>query len=334
MSTGLSGTAATTAARCTAVLDEIEQAVVGKRAALTLILTTVLAGGHVLIEDLPGLGKTLIARSFAAALGLDFTRVQFTPDLLPADLLGTTIYDMASGRFEFRQGPIFTNLVLADEINRTPPKTQAALLEAMAEGQVSIDGETFLLPQPFIVLATDNPIEYEGTYPLPEAQLDRFAIRLQLGYLSERGEAAMLRRRLDRGATMPTVRKVVDADDVIAMRESVEQVSVHDDVLRYVVSLATATRHHPQVAVGASPRSELDLIQLARARALLLGRDYVIPEDVKALATSAVAHRITLRPEMWVRRIQGSDVVEELLRRLPVPRNPETGGPSPEATST
>ncbi|MEB3050235.1 MoxR family ATPase [Mycolicibacter sp. MYC123] len=332
MSTGRSGTAATTAARCTAVLDEIERAVVGKRAALTLILTTVLAGGHVLVEDLPGLGKTLIARSFAAALGLDFTRVQFTPDLLPADLLGTTIYDMASGRFEFRQGPIFTNLVLADEINRTPPKTQAALLEAMAEGQVSIDGATHRLPEPFIVLATDNPIEYEGTYPLPEAQLDRFAIRLQLGYLSERGEAAMLRRRLDRGATMPTVHKVVDADDVIAMRESVEQVSVHDDVLRYVVSLATATRHHPQVAVGASPRSELDLIQLARARALLLGRDYVIPEDVKALATSAVAHRITLRPEMWVRRIQGSDVVEELLRRLPVPRNPETGGPPPEAT--
>ncbi|OBI09159.1 ATPase [Mycolicibacter heraklionensis] len=319
----MSGTAATTAQRCAAVLDEIERAVVGKRPALTLILTTVLAGGHVLIEDLPGLGKTLIARSFAAALGLDFIRVQFTPDLLPADLLGTTIYDMSSGRFEFRRGPIFTNLLLADEINRTPPKTQAALLEAMAEGQVSIDGNTHQLPSPFIVLATDNPIEYEGTYPLPEAQLDRFAIRLRLGYLSEQGEAAMLRRRLDRGAALPTVRKVVDADDLVAMREAVEQVSVHDDVLRYVVSLATGTRRHPQVAVGASPRSELDLVQLARARALLLGRDYVIPEDVKALATSAIAHRITLRPEMWVRRVQGADVVEELLRRLPVPRTPE-----------
>ncbi|ORW23883.1 ATPase [Mycolicibacter nonchromogenicus] len=319
----MSGTAATTAQRCAAVLDEIERAVVGKRPALTLILTTVLAGGHVLIEDLPGLGKTLIARSFAAALGLDFIRVQFTPDLLPADLLGTTIYDMSSGRFEFRRGPIFTNLLLADEINRTPPKTQAALLEAMAEGQVSIDGNTHQLPSPFIVLATDNPIEYEGTYPLPEAQLDRFAIRLRLGYLSEQGEAAMLRRRLDRGAALPTVRKVVGADDLVAMREAVEQVSVHDDVLRYVVSLATGTRRHPQVAVGASPRSELDLVQLARARALLLGRDYVIPEDVKALATSAIAHRITLRPEMWVRRVQGADVVEELLRRLPVPRTPE-----------
>jgi MoxR-like ATPase len=314
-----------TTARAVAVLDEIERVVVGKRAALTLILTTVLARGHVLIEDLPGLGKTLIARSFAAALGLDFTRVQFTPDLLPADLLGSTVYDMQSGRFEFRPGPIFTNLLLADEINRTPPKTQAALLEAMAERQVSIDGETHRLPMPFIVLATDNPIEYEGTYPLPEAQLDRFAIRLELRYLSERDEASMLRRRLDRGSAEPIVNQVVDAHDLLAMRESVEQVSVHEDVLHYVVSLAAASRHHPQVAVGASPRAEIDLVQLARARALLLGRDYVIPEDIKALATPAVAHRITLRPEMWVRKIQGSDVVEDLLRRLPVPR---TGGGS------
>jgi MoxR-like ATPase len=317
--------AATTTARAAAVLDEIERVVVGKRSALMLILTTVLASGHVLIEDLPGLGKTLIARSFAAALGLDFTRVQFTPDLLPADLLGSTIYDMQSGRFEFRPGPIFTNLLLADEINRTPPKTQAALLEAMAERQVSIDGTTHLLPEPFIVLATDNPIEYEGTYPLPEAQLDRFAVRLELRYLSEQDEASMLRRRLDRGSAEPTVNQVVDAHDLLAMREAVEQVSVHEDVLHYVVSLAAATRHHPQVAVGASPRAELDLVQLARARALLLGRDYVIPEDIKALATPAVAHRITLRPEMWVRKIQGSDIVEELLRRLPVPRT--RGGP-------
>lgn len=334
MTGGSAESTATTTARCTAVIDEIERVVVGKRAALTLILTTVLARGHVLIEDLPGLGKTLIARSFAAALGLGFTRVQFTPDLLPADLLGSTVYDMQSNHFEFRRGPIFTNLLLADEINRTPPKTQAALLEAMAEGQVSIDGETHKLPTPFIVLATDNPIEYEGTYPLPEAQLDRFTIRLELRYLSERDEVAMLRRRLDRGSTEPTVSQVVDADDLVAMRESVERVSVHEDVLRYVVSLATATRHHPQVAVGASPRAELDLVQLARARSLLLGRDYVIPEDVKALATPAVAHRITLRPEMWVRRVQGSDVVEDLLRRLPVPRTaqvPETpGGAAPK----
>lgn len=212
--------AATTTAHCEAVLDEIERVVVGKRSALTLILTAVLARGHVLIEDLPGLGKTLIARSFAAALGLDFTRVQFTPDLLPADLLGSTIYDMQSGRFEFRAGPIFTNLLLADEINRTPPKTQAALLEAMAEGQVSIDGQTHKLAMPFIVLATDNPIEYEGTYPLPEAQLDRFAIRLELRYLSERDETSMLRRRLERGSADPTVNQVVDCHDLLAMRES------------------------------------------------------------------------------------------------------------------
>jgi MoxR-like ATPase len=223
--------AATTTAHCEAVLDEIERVVVGKRAALTLILTTVLARGHVLIEDLPGLGKTLIARSFAAALGLQFTRVQFTPDLLPADLLGSTIYDMQSGRFAFRAGPIFTNLLLGDEINRTPPKTQAALLEAMAEGQVSIDGETHKLPTPFVVLATDNPIEYEGTYPLPEAQLDRFAIRLELRYLSEPDETAMLRRRLERGSAEPTINQVVDAHDLLAMRESVEQVTVHEDVL-------------------------------------------------------------------------------------------------------
>jgi MoxR-like ATPase len=316
----MSPSVTTTAAHCDAVLDEIQRVVVGRRPALTLILTALLAGGHVLIEDLPGLGKTLIARCFAAALGLEFKRVQFTPDLLPADLLGSTIYDMQSGRFEFRHGPIFGNLLLADEINRTPPKTQAALLEAMAERQVSIDGVTHRLPEPFIVLATDNPIEYEGTYPLPEAQLDRFTIRLELRYLTERDEASMLRRRLDRGSAEPTVERVVDADGLLAMRESVEQVTVHEDVLQYVVSLAVASRQHPQVAVGASPRAELDLVQLARARALLVGRDYVIPEDVKALAVPAMAHRISLRPEMWVRQVRTADVVEELLRRLPVPR--------------
>ncbi len=290
---------ATTTALCESVLDEIGRVVVGKRPALNLILITVLARGHALIEDLPGLGKTLIAKSFATALGLEFTRVQFTPDLLPADLLGSTIYDMQGGRFEFRRGPIFTNLLLGDEINRTPPKTQAALLEAMAEQQVSIDGVT---------------------YPLPEAQLDRVAIRLELKYLSEQEEATMLRRRLDRGSRVPVVQQMVDASDLLAMQESVEQVTVHDDVLQYVVSLAGATRKHPQVAVGASPRAELDLVQLARARAMLLGRDYVIPEDVKALAVPTMAHRISLRPEMWVRRVQGADVVDELLRRLPVPR--------------
>ncbi|KKE98300.1 MoxR family ATPase [Mycolicibacterium obuense] len=311
---------ASTTAACEAVLDEIGRAVVGKREALTLILITVLARGHVLVEDLPGLGKTLIAKSFAAALGLRFTRVQFTPDLLPADLLGSTIYDMQSGRFEFRGGPVFTNLLLGDEINRTPPKTQAALLEAMAERQVSIDGVTHRLPEPFLVLATDNPIEYEGTYPLPEAQLDRFALRLELKYLSAEDETTMLRRRLQRGSAPPEVTEVVSAQELLAMQESVELVTVHDDVLTYVVALATASRHHPQVAVGASPRAELDLVQLARARAVLQGRDFVVPEDVKALAVPVMAHRISLRPEMWVRKVAGADVVDDLLRRTPVPR--------------
>ncbi|MCH9720869.1 MAG: MoxR family ATPase [Actinomycetia bacterium] len=321
--TGAGSRATSTTALCEAVLDEVERAVVGKRGALTLLLTSVLAGGHVLIEDLPGTGKTLIARSMAAALGLRFTRVQFTPDLLPADLLGSTIYDMRSGHFEFRRGPIFTNLLMADEINRTPPKTQAALLEAMAEHQVSMDGETHRLPSPFIVIATDNPIEFEGTYPLPEAQLDRFAVKVTLDYLTEIDEAAMLRRRLQRGSAEVEINEVVDAEQLVTMRESVEDVSVHEDVLRYVVSLATATRTHPQLVVGASPRAELDLVQLARARALLSGRDFVLPEDVKALAVPALGHRITLRPEMWVRSLHGTDVVEQLLRRVPVPRASE-----------
>ena len=311
-----------TTARAEAVIDELERVVVGKRDKLTMVLLTILAGGHVLIEDLPGLGKTLIARSFATVLGLDFARVQFTPDLLPADLLGSTLYDMHSGRFEFRAGPIFTNLLMADEINRTPPKTQAALLEAMGEGQVSIDGETRTLPEPFIVLATDNPIEYEGTYPLPEAQLDRFAVRLRIGYLDATDEEDMLRRRLDRASPHMSVGRVIDAPDLIAMRQSVESVTVHADILRYVVALATASRNHPQVEVGASPRAELDLVQLARAKALFAGRDFVIPEDVKALAGPAMAHRITLRPEMWVRRVRGEDIIADLLKRLPVPRTP------------
>ncbi|GAB11202.1 hypothetical protein GOARA_064_02040 [Gordonia araii NBRC 100433] len=323
MTSGPVPSIATTARRAEEILTEIERVVVGKRDALRLIMIAALAGGHVLLEDLPGLGKTLIARSFAAVLGLDFTRVQFTPDLLPADLLGSTIYDMSSGRFEFRPGPIFTHLLLADEINRTPPKTQAALLEAMAEGQVSVDGLTRPLPSPFMVLATDNPIEYEGTYPLPEAQRDRFALRLRLGYLDESDETRMVRRRLDRGSVPPTLSQIVDQHEVSAMREAVEQVDVHDDMVRYVVALAAASRTHPQVEVGISPRAELDLVQMARAQALLAGRDYVIPEDVKTLAVAATAHRISLRPEMWVRQIHGDDVIDDLLRRLPVPRTPK-----------
>jgi MoxR-like ATPase len=301
------------------VIAEVERAVVGKRQALELVLTGILASGHVLIEDMPGLGKTLIARSFATTLGLRFTRIQFTPDLLPADLTGATYYDQRSGEMVFRPGPVFTNLLLADEINRTPPKTQAALLEAMAELQVSADGETRPLPSPFVVLATDNPIEYEGTYPLPEAQLDRFALRVRIGYLSADGEVEMLQRRLDLGSTPPQLRAVVSAAELLEMRESLESVEVHADVLDYVVALGAATRKHPQVTVGASPRAGLTLVQLARGRAVLAGRDYVIPEDVKTVAGAALGHRLGLRPELWVRRISGDEVIAEILRTVPTP---------------
>ncbi|WP_308014168.1 AAA family ATPase [Streptantibioticus parmotrematis] len=305
--------------RSAAVLDELERVVVGKRRALELVWCGILASGHVLIEDLPGLGKTLIARSFAAALGLSFTRLQFTPDMLPADVTGASVYDRAEAREVFRPGPLFTQLLLADEINRTPPKTQAALLEAMGEGQVSVDGHTHALPRPFVVLATDNPIEYEGTYPLPEAQLDRFALRVRLGYLTADEERAMLRRRLERGTPEGEVAAVTSAEELLAMRESLERVEVDDDLLAYVVELLAATRDHPEVAVGASPRGGLALVQLARAHATLDGRDFVVPEDLHACAGSALGHRISLRPELWVRQVTGDDVIRRLLERLPAP---------------
>ena len=275
------------AERCTAVLDEVGRAVVGNRAVLELTLTGILAGGHILLEDLPGLGKTLIARSFARVLGLEFSRIQFTPDLLPSDVIGAPLYDQRTGEMVFRPGPVFTQLLLADEINRTPPKTQAALLEAMGEGQVSMDGETRPLPRPFVVLATDNPIEYEGTYELPEAQLDRFLLRLRLGYLASGDEVAMLPRRLDRKAEDAVLREVTDAAGLLAMRATLEEVEVAPDVMEYAVALVRATREHPQIQVGASPRGGLALVQLARGRAVLDGRDFVIPDDVKHVAVPA-----------------------------------------------
>lgn len=315
----VSDAVALTGTRATAVLDEVERAVVGKRSALELVLLGILAAGHVLIEDLPGLGKTLIAKSFASALGLEFTRIQFTPDLLPADLTGAAMPNPQTGELVFRPGPVFTNLLLADEINRTPPKTQAALLEAMAELQVSADGVTRPLPRPFVVLATDNPIEYEGTYPLPEAQLDRFLIRVRLGYLPPAGEVDMLARRLARGSAPPQLRAVVSGPELLEMRESLEGVEVDPDVLRYVVAILDATRAHRQIAVGASPRGGLAVVQLARGRALLDGRDYVTPDDVKAVTRPALAHRITIRPELWLRRITGEEIVAEVLDVVPTP---------------
>jgi MoxR-like ATPase len=313
-------TPAETARLSGAILDELDKAVVGRRRALELVLTGILAGGHVLLEDLPGLGKTLIARSFARVLGLDFARIQFTPDLLPSDVVGAPLYDQRTGEMVFRPGPVFTQLLLADEINRTPPKTQAALLEAMGEGQVSIDGQTRGLPSPFIVLATDNPIEYEGTYELPEAQLDRFLIRLRLGYLSTGHETDMLRRRAERGTENVALTPVTDAMGVLAMRESLERVEISPELLDYIVAIVAATRKDPQVQVGASPRGGLALLQLARAQALLAKRDYVIPDDIKQIAVPALAHRVTLRPELWVRQVSADDVVARLLGTVPTPR--------------
>jgi MoxR-like ATPase len=301
------------------VVDEIETVVVGRRRALELVLLGVLGRGHVLLEDVPGLGKTMMARCFSQALGLSFRRVQFTPDLLPADITGLSVYDPSARSFEFRPGPVFTQLLLADEINRTPPKTQAALLEAMAEEQVSSDGETRPLPQPFVVLATDNPIEYEGTYALPEAQLDRFLLRVSLGYLSLDDEQELLSRRLRHGWAPPELSAIVDAETVVAMRESIELVQVEPSVLRYAATLVHASREHPQVTVGASPRGGLALVALARGQAVLERRDYVTPEDVKAVAVPALAHRISLRPELWVRKVTSADVVADLLRTVEVP---------------
>ena len=309
-----------TAQNAAAVLDELEKAVVGRRRTLELVLIGILAGGHVLLEDLPGLGKTLIARSFARALGLDFARIQFTPDLLPSDVIGAPLYDQRNGEMVFRPGPVFTQLLLADEINRTPPKTQAALLEAMGEGQVSVDGQTRPLPSPFVVLATDNPIEYEGTYELPEAQLDRFLMRLRLGYLSDGDETDMLRRRVARGAENVTLTGVTTAAGVLEMRESLERVEISEDLLDYVVAIVAATRRDQQIQVGASPRGGLALVHLARGQALLHQRDYVVPDDIKQVAVPALAHRITLRPELWVRRVSSDDVVARLLSAVPTPR--------------
>ena len=306
--------------RARSVLDEVERAVVGKRQALELVMMGVLAGGHVLIEDLPGLGKTLLARSFATVLGLDFSRIQFTPDLLPSDVSGAPFYDQRSGEMVFRPGPVFTNLLLADEINRTPPKTQAALLEAMAEAQVSVDGTTRRLPSPFVVIATDNPIEYEGTYTLPEAQLDRFLLRVRMGYLPVADEAAMLRARLDRSAPEAVLKPLTDPTEVLAMRDSLERVEIDDDLVDYIVALIDATRKHAQIQVGASPRGGLALVQLARARAVLAGRDFVTPEDVKSVAVPALAHRISLKPELWVRRISADDVIAAVVETVPTPR--------------
>jgi MoxR-like ATPase len=301
------------------VLDEIERAIVGKREALELILLALLCDGHVLLEDFPGLAKTLIARSFAQATSLDFARIQFTPDLMPSDVTGSSIFDQRNAQFAFMPGPIFTNLLLADEINRAPPKTQAALLEAMQERQVTTERETRRLDAPFLVLATQNPIEYEGTYPLPEAQLDRFLIRTAVGYPSRDAEIELLSRRLERGEDEVELRPMADAPTLVAMQRTLETVHVSTAIEGYIVDLVAATRSSTRLAVGASPRGTLALLKLGRAKAALDGRDFVVPEDVKAVAVPALAHRLTLRPELWVQRVRGEDVVSDVLASVPTP---------------
>src|SRR6187200_3122875 len=301
------------------MLAEVERAVVGKREALELVLLGFLADGHVLIEDYPGLAKTLIARSFAQAFDMKFSRIQFTPDLMPSDVTGSSIFNQRTGEFEFRPGPIFRNLLLGDEINRAPPKTQAALLEAMQEKQVTIEGMTHVLEPPFIVLATQNPIEYEGTYPLPEAQLDRFVLRIGIGYPSRDHEWEMLERRLERAEEEVELDQVAEKQTLLDMQGALEQVHVEESLGYYIVDLVTATRDAPGVQVGSSPRGSIALLKLARGRAALSGRDYATPDDVKAVAVPALAHRLSLRPELWVERRRSDDIVRELLDVVPTP---------------
>jgi MoxR-like ATPase len=301
------------------VIQEVERVVVGKRLLLEKMMAAVLAGGHILLEDYPGLAKTLIANSFAVALGLEFKRIQFTPDLLPSDITGSYIYDRAQSRFELRQGPIFANIILADEINRASPKTQSALLEAMQEYQVTLEGETMALPEPFIVVATQNPIEYEGTFPLPEAQLDRFLMKLSVGYPSAEEEQEILKRRRERHSDAFALERVTSAEEVLAMRQVVEQIYVHPDLDQYIVALVSGTRRDKRVAVGASPRGSLALLKLARAQAALEGRDYVLPDDVKRFAQPALVHRLILEPGLWMNRHAADEIITAIVRTTTVP---------------
>jgi len=302
-----------------AILREVEKAVIGKREALELVFLGMLADGHVLLEDFPGLAKTLMATSFAQALSLNFARVQFTPDLMPADVTGSSVFDPRSSSFEFRPGPVFTNLLLADEINRAPAKTQAALLEAMQESQVTSDGITHPLPDPFLVLATQNPIEYEGTYPLPEAQLDRFILRTSVGYPAADDEWSMIERRVARRQDDVELTAVASGDDLLRLQAAVETVHVSEAIGRYLVALVGATRTSSRVQVGASPRGTLALLKLARARAAVRGRDFVTPDDVKSIAVPALGHRILLRTELWVRGVRADEIISEVLDRVPTP---------------
>jgi MoxR-like ATPase len=301
------------------VVSEVERAIVGKRDLLEMVMAAALAGGHVLLEDYPGLGKTLIARSFATVLGLDFKRIQFTPDLLPGDITGGYVYNRAEEKFELRKGPVFANIILADEINRASPKTQSALLEAMQEGQVTLEGESMRLPEPFVVLATQNPIEYEGTFPLPEAQLDRFMLKLTVGYPNVEQEQEILHRRHERRQDEVTLSAITNAEQLLEMRETVESVHVDPDLEGYIATLVHTTRTDRRVAVGASPRGSLAFLKMARAHAALEGREYIIPDDVKCFAEPVLSHRIILQPEYWMSHQVTGEVIRDVLGKVPVP---------------
>lgn len=304
---------------CQRIIGQVKKVIVGKDGVLEKVMLALLANSHILFEDYPGLAKTLLARSFAMSMGCEFSRIQFTPDLLPADITGTYVYNVKSGDFELRKGPVFTNILLADEINRAPPKTQAALLEAMQERQTTLDGKTHLLRDPFIVMATQNPIEYEGVYPLPEAQLDRFLVRLQLGYPTRTEEVEIMRRRMTRGQEEVVLDPAVDSDTVLDLQKTVEGIHVDDDVLGYIADIVQATRTQRQIEIGASPRGSLAIFKLSRARAVFHGRDYVIPDDIKEVAASALVHRLIMKAESWVKGTNPNQVLEDILRTIPVP---------------
>ncbi|MEM2995105.1 MAG: MoxR family ATPase [Candidatus Bathyarchaeia archaeon] len=303
-----------------AIVDEVSKLIVGKEEVLKMVMLGILSNGHILFEDYPGLAKTMIAKSFAIALGCDFKRVQFTPDLLPADITGTYVFNQKTSDFIFKEGPIFTNILLADEINRAPPKTQSALLEAMQERQVTLDGKTHSLKEPFIVIATQNPIELEGTYPLPEAQLDRFIMKIRVGYPNVEQETEILRRRMLRKSDSIDLKQVADPSTVVRMQKAVEQVYVDGDIMRYISEIVHATRRHPKVEIGASPRGSLAILKLARANAFYNLRDYVTPDDVKSVAVPALCHRIIFKTEYWFRGVTPESVIEQVLSEVPVPK--------------
>jgi len=307
-----------TAERAQSIIREIETVIVGKHQSVELVVIGLLCNGHVLIEDIPGVGKTMLAKALAGALGVTYRRIQFTPDLLPADITGTSIFNQKTGEFFFREGPVFANVLLADEINRATPKTQSSLLEAMEEFQVTVDGATRVLEPPFFVIATENPIEYRGTYPLPEAQLDRFLMRIQIGYPTPEQEVVVLNRQAKKHP-IHAVKPVVGREEVLEMQERVRDVHIDASLKDYLVAVTSATREHPLVALGASPRGSLGLMRTGQARAVLHGRDFVLPDDIKALAPAVLCHRIIFKPEARVRHLNPTQIVEEVLDQIPVP---------------